>query len=181
MRGIPTSLLILWCVVAHPLASAQIRRCVTADGARIFTDRPCADVDAQEVIAPPASSTNEPDRRPSLCPRNLQALTVALSSAIQSGDANRVSSLYDWSGTSTASASRLMDRLQTIADRPLVDIRPIYRQSTTSADRFSTEPQQRTRAAPVGLRVEQVLRNQSTPSQSEFFIRKRMGCWWIHF
>ena len=181
MRGILTSLLIFWCVTAHPLASAQIRRCVTADGTRIFTDRPCADVDAQEAIAPPASSAGEPDRRPPLCPRNLQALTLALSTAIQSGDANRISSLYDWSGTSTASANRLMDRLQHIADRPLVDIRPIYRPVEAATEGGTARPEERPRAVPIGLRVEQVLRNQSTPSQSDVFIRKRMGCWWIHF
>ena len=42
---------------------------------------------------------------------------------------NRLASVYDWSGVSDASASRTLQRLEAMVERPLVDIAPVYTSS----------------------------------------------------
>ena len=60
------------------------------------------------------------------CSRSVQDLVHALGSALQAGDANQVAGVYDWAGMSTANGYRVMERLEAIARRPLVDLQPVY-------------------------------------------------------
>ncbi|RZA14213.1 MAG: DUF4124 domain-containing protein [Lysobacteraceae bacterium] len=190
----PRSVLLIVLVLASlymvPGASdAQVRRCNAADGTLVFTDRKCSDIGASERIPPVVAagvggSLQLFGRAP--CARTLQDLSYALGSAIQSGDANQVSGLYDWAGMSTANAYRVMDRLEAIARRPLVDVQPIQAGGGDSGEdmiRFDDEghvvPPAPRRSRTVGLRVEQTLANGSTPSHVTFGLRQRMGCWWV--
>ena len=80
-----------------------------------------------------------------------------------------------------------MGRLDSIAQRPLVDIvalQPIRRvvigsdgtQSGADPDYF---PQASANRTPVALRVEQTSGNGSTPSRTVFGLRRHLGCWWV--
>ena len=90
--------------------------------------------------------------------------------------------VYDWVGASSSSAATLMDRLDVVAQRPLVDIVPVAA-NTPSADgdgaMAALYPQTTVRRPPVALRVEQTLANGSTPSRTVFGLRRYLGCWWI--
>ncbi len=171
-------------------AQAQVRRCATASGNVVYTDRQCDDIGASPVLAPisPVGAGNGGNALRSMCARSVRDLAYGLESALQSGDVNRIASIYDWTGVANATAERLMDRFDAMAARGFVDVQPVY-----AAARMETDPDPSAAAvadpaqpppAPgpqrlVGLRVEQVLSNGRTPSHTVFGIVQRMGCWWI--
>ena len=107
-------------------AQAQIRRCVTADGTHLYTDRACADVDASERLPrrKDGGASGAPIRRD--CSRRLQDLVFEVTAAIDSRDANRLAGVYHWPGTSSRSGYAIMARLDAIVNRPLVDITPLH-------------------------------------------------------
>lgn len=122
----------------------------------------------------------------------MQDLASSLGNAIQMGDVNQVAGLYDFSGTSTTSGYRLMDRLGIIANRPLVDVQPMYSGGHDAYGNpyaelieFNEDGSIIRHPAPkprlIGLRVEQTLSNSIAPSSTVFGVRKNMGCWWLHF
>lgn len=173
-------------------ALAQVRQCIATDGTLVYTDKQCVDIGGRERPADPmpAAGVGAAARysRDS-CARSVQDLAYALGSAIQSGDVNRIAGLYDWNGMSTANGYRLMDRLQAIANRPLVDVQPMYAGDTNeygdAVARFdeATGELIATPSRPprlIGLRVEQTLQNGTTPARTVLGLRKRQGCWWVH-
>lgn len=134
MRLFPTlsiALPIAALLSATPVAAsaAPVQRCVTAEGRTVFTDRRCEDIGAVSRIPVPGSragSTGATRRGyAGGCPRTLSALVGEIGGAVQAGDVNRLSSIYDWSGTSDAAARRILDRLEAVVERPLVDIAPV--------------------------------------------------------
>ena len=170
-------LLLLLVLIAMP-AAAQVRRCTGPDGTTIFTDRQCQDLGAVERV-PHAAATAETHLYHNVCSRNLQDLVYALTAAVDSRDVNQFAGVYDWAGMSTRTGYAIMDRLQAIVQRPLVDVTPIYRTSDTPPD-GDYYPQTTVRHVPVGLRLEQTLANGSTPSQTVFGLRSYLGCWWVN-
>lgn len=190
-------------------AQAQIRRCVGADGAAVFTDRRCEDIgSADSLPRAPAAAAGAKGRYRGGCARSLQDLVFQMTSAIDSHDANRLAGVYHWTGMSGSTGYSVLERLDTIARRPLVDIVPVM--STPAAppappptpawvaggDAAPTDaepgseftptppdpdyyPQTSVRRIPVALRVEQTLSNGSTPSHTVFGLIRHFGCWWI--
>jgi hypothetical protein len=123
------ALLLLASLALPASAQGQVRRCMDSNGRPLFTDHRCSDLGAVDRLPPPARSGNHLDRTERFyrggCPRTLSALVGELGAAIQSGDVNRLSSIYHWAGTSNASARKTLDRLEAIVSRPLVDIAPV--------------------------------------------------------
>ena len=190
MRRVLLALIVLLPGLAPvPQAHAQVRRCVAAGGNLVYTDRLCPDIGATAVVAPttPAGGGNGTTLR-SLCARNVRDLAYGLESAVQSGDANQISSLYDWTGVGSAEAERLMDHFDRIATRAFVDLVPVYAGSEVASASDGSAPATEPAAMPpaptsgrrlVGLRIEQVLSDGHTPSHENFGLIRRMGCWWI--
>ena len=112
------------CMPAH--ANAQpVQRCIGADGRAVYTDQKCEAIGATARL-PRATAAEGARMFNSGCPRMLSQLVGEIGAAIRGGEVNRLASLYDWSGVSSASASRLLDRLEAVVSRPLVDIAPVY-------------------------------------------------------
>lgn len=192
LRIFLASLLLLAATFMTQAAQAQVRRCTTADGNLVYTDRKCDDIGATERL--PSNSiagitSHQPYRG---CARSVRDLAYSLGIAIQSGDVNQVAGLYDFTGASTASGYQLMSRLELIAARPLVDVQPVYAggydpYSDPDAGVIEFDQDgaviQRRASKPrlVGLRIEQTLANGSTPSRTVLGLRKNLGCWWVHF
>lgn len=184
------SLLIVLLIAAtwpHNVAS-QVRRCTTADGGTIYTDRPCADVDATERLPREgAAATHRPYRGG--CARTLQDLIYTVTSAIDARDPNQLATAYHWAGLSHRNGYGVMGRLDTIAQRPLVDItalRPptqvvVVERPGVSAPMFDGDyyPQVARNRRPTALRIDQTLGDGTTPSRTIFGLRRHMDCWWI--
>jgi hypothetical protein len=170
---------------AIPPARAEVHRCTTPNGDSVYTDKRCADIGAIDRLprntAGPAGASR---LYRSSCSRTLQDLVYELTSAIESRDVNRLAGVYDWNGMSNTGAFKVMDRLDAIAQRPLVDVMPVVPhvpdEDGTLVD-GEYYPQVAVRRAPVGLRLEQTLGNSATPSRTVLGLSRRMGCWWIRF
>jgi hypothetical protein len=166
--------LLLPVLLAAPLPSlAQVHRCALADGGTVFTDRRCELIGGTERTATTASAAQLRSYRPA-CPRTLRDLAFEVSSAVESHDVNRLAGVYLWTGMRTREGYALMNRLQSVVDRPLVDLQPIW----PGAD---DEPYPTTvpTRPPIGLRLEQTSKNGSTPMRAVFGLRKHLDCWWI--
>lgn len=170
-------------------ARADVRRCVTASGQTIFTDRKCDEVAAAEATPRHDAPAGARVQRAGGCARTLQDLVFEMSSAIDAGDANRLAGVYHWPGTSAGAGYRIWSQLDAIANRPLVDILPVMPVSRATTDAQSADaapadgelyPQTTVRRDPVALRVEQTLRNTATPSRTVFGLTHYFGCWWVH-
>lgn len=160
-------------------AHAQVRRCVTSEGVEVFTDRRCTDLGATERLPRDAAGATGAMRlRRSGCARNLQDLVYEMTAAIDARDANRLAGVYHWVGISSGTSAGLMQQLETIVQRPLVDIVPVTPGMGGEEARYypTTIP---ARQPPVALRVEQTLANGSTPSSTVFGLRRHFDCWWI--
>lgn len=197
-----------------PTARAQtsaLNRCESPAGGTIYTDRPCESMGAMPrmVRGVPAPAGAGPYR--SGCARTLPALTAAITAAIDAHDVNGLASVYHWVGQNAQSGDRILQQLQAIADRPLVDIvvlraaqrapeadtgtdaappapmaplaptapaAPPAAPAAGADDPLPTPPR---RAPAVGLRLEQTLKNGSTPSRTVFGLRRHLDCWWVVF
>lgn len=170
------AMLLLLCT-ALP-AAAQVRRCTGPDGTTIFTDRKCQDLGAVERVPHAAAGTASTISH-TACSRSLQDLVYAVTAAVDNRDVNQFAGVYDWVGMSTGTGYAVMDRLQAIVQRPLVDVTPIYRASEANPD-GDYYPQTTVRHVPIGLRLEQTLANGSSPSHTVLGLRSYLGCWWVN-
>jgi hypothetical protein len=181
--------------------TTQLNRCEGPAGDTIYTDRPCASVGATAPVVRgvPAPAGAGPYR--SGCARTLPALTAAITAAIDAHDVNGLASVYHWVGQNAESGDRILAQLQAIADRPLIDIAvlrtsapapdtpvageagpplpPALPATGTEAATDAPSATPRRRAAATGVRLEQTLKNGSTPSRTVFGLRRYLECWWI--
>jgi hypothetical protein len=171
---------------------AQIRRCTRPDGEVVFTDRDCTDVGGQARPAPAMHSPVYGGKAYARgCSRSLRDLIFEVTASIESRDVNRLAAVYNWTGMSNRNGYAVLGRLDTIANRPLLDVSAVLPapQLSMEADGGMTvsgavDAQDWpgatvVRRSPVALRVEQTLSNGSTPSRTMFGLRRHMGCWWI--
>lgn len=132
MRLAPASLLLLLAAATWPVdGAAQVRRCETADGRTIYTDKACQDIGAVDRL-PRGGDAGVAALHRRQCSRTLQDLTFELTMAIDHRDTNRLAALYHWPGTGTRNGYAIMGRLDAIAQRPLVDARPLFPVDTPS-------------------------------------------------
>ena len=181
-----------------PAQAQKVQRCTTLSGEKVYSDKPCEDIGAIDRLP---SLPSDPSARGSSslyrggCSRTLSDLVYQIRSAVEAKDVNRLASVYQWSGISNESANRILDRLQAVVNRPLVDIvpvRPAPPPDLPLAPSLPGEPgsvadeeteagyaQAHRQPRPVGLRLEQTLANGSTPSQTIFGLRRSYNCFWI--
>lgn len=116
-----------WAAPVPVPAATPVQRCVTSDGRTVYTDRHCADLGAVSRIPPARTGGSRRDVHLHRigCARTLPALTGEVAAAVRARDVNRLASIYHWAGVSNASARRILDRLEAVAARPLVDIVPV--------------------------------------------------------
>jgi hypothetical protein len=103
----------------------QVQRCTGPDGRTVYTDRRCDAIGAVDRM-PQAGTADGSRLYRDGCPRVLSQLVGEIGAASQARDVNRLAGIYDWSGVSGKAASRLLDRLEDVVARPLVDIAPVY-------------------------------------------------------
>ncbi|MGH8025894.1 MAG: hypothetical protein ACREO0_04105 [Pseudoxanthomonas sp.] len=181
------------CLLTPPAARAQqkIQRCTAMNGETVFTDKRCEDIGAMDrlpqVSAGTSTSSGSGIYR-SGCSRTLSDLVYQITAAVENKDVNRLASVYQWAGVSNASANGILNRLEAIVQRPLVDIAPVRPRPAPITDENGVPvddnadgyyPQTAAPQRPVGLRLEQTLANGSTPSQTVFGLHRSYGCFWV--
>lgn len=127
----------LWPVDAR--AQQQTNRCTGPAGNTIYTDRTCASIGASDRLPRGTASLAYRQRRGG-CARTVQELIYEITTAIDTRDVNRLGAVYHWVGPDAASGDRILDRLQTIVDRPLVDIVPLRAASAPIVADAAPEP-----------------------------------------
>jgi hypothetical protein len=202
--------LIAACWPWAPPARAQetlMNRCTGPGGSTIYTDRPCDSLGATARVPRGTAAGNPGGARRGGCARSMQELIQEITNAIDTRDVNRLGAVYHWPGHSPESGYRVLDQLQAIVDRPLVDIVPLRGSApvaeaapqapvapaadapppapptaaTATAPSDTAARPAIVRRVPVGLRLEQTLGNGSTPSRTVFGLRRHLDCWWITF
>ncbi len=165
---------------------AQVRRCVGPDGGTVYTDRACSAVGASNSLAERPRG-QAPAYRGG-CQRQLRGLIQEMSHAIHSGDTNRLVTLYHWRGMSQRSGYQVLDRLDAIAQQPLLDITaqrpapPVTAASTLPFSSWTSARDSQTAAPerpPTSLRVDQAGPGGSGTRQTVFSLHRHLGCWWV--
>lgn len=182
-----------------------LHRCIGTDGAAIFTDRACRDLEATD--APPPSA----DRlRPAVivrtrsCARSQDDLLFGVRTALEAHDPNKLAEYYHWTGMGNSEGYRLMGRLASFSERPLLDVQLVSSAQVGTPmpplpppppldDEFSlddelapggepTPPDPPPRANADLLRVDQMRSETDYESQVTYFrLRSNAGCWWLQF
>ncbi|MDQ2972316.1 MAG: DUF4124 domain-containing protein, partial [Pseudomonadota bacterium] len=101
MRCLPAMLcLALSASIAPVAAQTEIHRCVGVNGSAVFTDQPCAALQATPVQVAPVAveriAASVPP--PILCAANRAELRQSVIDAFANRDANRMAGLMLWSG-----------------------------------------------------------------------------------
>lgn len=186
---------LLLCALCLPTpASAQaqrVNRCTNAQGQTVFTDRRCDALGATERMPARTPTVGNTGIYRAGCARRLSELTGQIRDAVSQQDVNRLSSIYLWNNVSNATANQIIGRLESVVQRPLVDIAPVYPASDEGAvvapdaapvlgsDGQPVAEVTPRRPRPVGLRLEQTLGSTATPARTVFGLRRQYGCFWI--
>lgn len=196
----------------HEPPPAGLRRCVGADGVAVFTDRRC-DLMQAEPVAPPAGEPAKPASMARLrtCARSQDDLLMGVRGALESRDPNKLAEFYHWPGMGHAEGYRLMERLASFAERPVLDVQlvssaemrgppsPFDRGDRGDGNRpggayadprlDETDPRFEHAEPPAAprhradlLRVDQMRGEEDYESQVTWFhLRSNAGCWWLQF
>lgn len=193
MRMLPPLILQMTLVVLvlamAPARAQEVQRCATIEGTTAYTDKRCEDIGAIDRLPRgSASGAGSSNLYRGGCSRTLSDLVQQITGAIDARDVNRLASVYQWNDTSNATANRVLDRLEAIVQRPLVDIVPVRPAPPPIVDETGAivdsnvdgyYPQTTVRKRPIGLRLEQTLANGSTPSRTVLGLRRSYHCFWI--
>ena len=118
--------LILAVFSASADAQTSIHRCIGADGNPVFTDQPCAALDATPVrrIVPRHDDEPVASTPAVLCAANAAELKRAVIDAFAAGDANRMAGLMLWRGYGRKAAVADIRALKRAMREPLLDFGP---------------------------------------------------------
>ena len=161
-------LLLLFALIVLPShAQTAIRHCIGADGHPVFTDQPCASL--QATLAPASSgAAPAPSARPPAvtCAADEDALRQAVIDAFASGDANRVAGLMLWSGYGEHAAVADIRALAALMKHPLLDVR-------------TADPAAGNDAAPALVVSTVAVDGSGSTDETRFPIERHAGCLWL--
>jgi hypothetical protein len=104
-------------------AQTPIHRCIGTDGQPVFTDQPCASLQATPAPTTSAASAPPSLRPPAVtCAADADALRQAAIDAFADGDANRLAGLMLWAGYGEHAAVADIRALAALMRRPLLGI-----------------------------------------------------------
>ena len=169
-------------LAAH--AQSGVRRCTGAHGETVYTDKPCAAVDAMDRV-PVVARASMPVTLRTGCARTLGDLTYTITSAIDGRDVNQLASVYHWAGMSTSAGYAVMRRLDGVLQRPLLDIAPVGGGSGDPVWRDDgsglSVPVYPKARPPTALKVIQAIGKDGASTSTTFALRRNFDCWWISY
>lgn len=196
MRWIPALLLLALSLATTPAAAqTAVHRCMDAAGNPVFTDQPCAALQATPLARPaqPASAGAKPTPAV-LCAATRDALQRAVVAAFANRDANRLAGLMLWGNYGQHAAVADIRALQRVMRTPLLDVGPAAEPvgapaSPAVADSAGSAPLDAgTTAAPAGTAAAPdntlVVRTAAgdgsgQPTEMRFTVVRRFGCLWL--
>lgn len=118
------------------------------------------------------------------CARTQTQLAMDLRGALTLGDVNRVAESYHWTGMSSRQADRVMDRLQQMTGKPVIDTH--YFDARISSSPFGADAGSALVASSGGIGgdagvMQVVMGNGSTRSVVDFDVHKYAGCYFVRF
>lgn len=117
-------LLILPAATAPAAAQSPIHRCIGANGGAVFTDQPCAALQASPVspnaLPAPAAARSAPP--PTLCAASPDELRQSVIGAFASRNANRLAGLMLWDGYGRGAVIADIRSLAELMKQPLLDV-----------------------------------------------------------
>lgn len=195
-RSVALLCLILLAWTVPVAAQNPIHRCIGANGNPLFTDQPCAALQATSVTpSAAASGSSQPaEPAPVLCAANLDALRQSVIDAFANRDANRMAGMMLWGGYGRGAAIADIRSLSSLMRQPLLDLSPVHDPAPSgsdppapapagsSADPFDPNPLPA--AMPAASSHQLVLHTagndgSGNPHELRFDIVRRAGCLWL--
>lgn len=169
MPSLRLALLLLLVLATLPArAQSPIYHCIAADGHPVFTDQPCANL--QATPAPASSTTGEaPSLRPPAvtCAADVDQLRGAVIDAFANADANRLAGLMLWGGYGEHDVVSDIRALSALMQQPLVGI------DLPTQDEDGDRP-----ASELVVRTAPEDASPGT-GETRFAIESRAGCLWL--
>jgi len=180
-------LLMLLLSSASALAQDGIHRCIGPDGNPLFTDQPCAALQATPV-APPSESTPPNSQTPSvaepppvLCAASVAELRQSVQDAFASRNPNRLAGLMLWSGYGRDAVVADIRSMSALMKQTLLDVGEDADDppSASSSPSDMSAPAPR---APANPRI--VVRTvtddgSGSAHETHFSVVRRSGCLWL--
>jgi uncharacterized protein DUF4124 len=186
-----TALLCLVLLVRAMPAHAQteIHRCIGANGSAVFTDQPCAALQATPVnpTATPSITAASAAPPPVLCAASLGQLRESVIDAFASRDANRLAGLMLWNGYGRGAAIADIRALGELMKQPLLDADiPGDDDEPASATSGNSDPYA-VGPAPSAPPGDQLVLHTAgndgsgNPREIRFGIARQAGCLWLRY
>jgi hypothetical protein len=118
------------------------------------------------------------------CARTPTQLAMDLRGSLGLGDVNRVAESYDWAGLSNRQGQRILDRLQQLIGRQVVDSRYFDAQITSSpflADAGAAMSADASDARPADAGILQLTLGGAQASIIDFDVRHYAGCYFVRY
>lgn len=191
--------------ISQPVrAGGGIQRCQSADGSAVYTDRACATIGAKAVpisgelltriardeAAHPSMSDAYADasdtptiitvtrRSPSAgCARTPTQLSMDLQGSLALRDVNRLAESYHWVGQSHQQAQQMMQRLDQLAGKPLLQAHFFDAQIGPGGMQLADASNGNRGAGVMQLRFG----GDSAPQVVDFDVLRYAGCYFITF
>lgn len=178
---------ILLACTAPAAAQAPIHRCIGANGGAVFTDQPCAAL--QATPAAPAAKPGDMATQvaappPILCAASRNELRQSVIDAFASRDANHLAGLMLWNGYGRGTAIADIHSLAELMKRPLLDVDipgvPAPTPAASASDPFASD--RPSVPSPGADRL--VLHTAGSdgsggPRELRFDIVRQAGCLWL--
>jgi hypothetical protein len=190
-------------------AGSGIQRCQAANGEAVYTDKTCAafgaqavpmsgelltriaseqrrdTVDASLLLAPATGTEREiaaaPGRRSAAdgCARTPTQLAMDLRGGFALGDVNRIAESYHWVGMSSRAALPVMQRLEQLSERQVVDTHYYDAQIIGGLQDWSAS----TAAITTGGGILQVTfaGANGVATITDFDVHRQAGCYFVRF
>ncbi len=180
--------LLLLAAAAPVRAQNPIHHCIGAHGHPVFTDQPCAALDATSVGAaqPTGDDSSLPDTPPPvLCAATTAQLRQGVIDAFAHHDANRMAGLMLWNGYGRGAAVADIRSLAVLMRQPLLDLQPSDSATAASpapASATSSGEAPAANAATASQQLQLQLAGtdaSGSPRELRFDIVRRAGCLWL--
>ncbi|MDQ6647047.1 MAG: DUF4124 domain-containing protein [Pseudomonadota bacterium] len=124
LRSAALLCLFLFILAAPARAQTEIHHCIGANGGAVFTDQPCATLQATPVVdgAPKTSTTPLSTPPPTLCAASPEALRQSVIDAFAARNANRMAGLMLWNGYNSSAVIADIRSLNHLMKQSLLDV-----------------------------------------------------------